>query len=50
VHPSPDSLERAFERLEARNAARRESGQNVVKDSAKVEVLEMPPDRRKMLK
>jgi integrase len=50
VHPSPDSLERAFERLEARNAAKRESAEKVVKDSAKVEVLEMPQDRRKMIK
>jgi integrase len=50
VHPSPDSLERAFERLDARNASKRESAEKVVKDSAKVEVLEIPSDRRKAMK
>jgi integrase len=39
LHPSPDSLEPAFERPDARNAAKRENGEKVVKDSAKVEVL-----------
>ncbi len=47
VHPSEESTGRAFERLEALNAAKRE---RVAKDSAKVEVLEMPQDRRNVLK
>jgi integrase len=47
VHPSEESTGRAFERLEAMNAAKREK---VAKDSAKVGILEMPQNRRKMLK
>jgi integrase len=47
VHPSEESTGRAFERLEAMNAAMRE---RVAKDSAKVEVLEMPQDRCKAMK
>ena len=37
VHPSPDSLERAFERLDALNAAKRER----TPQAPKVEILEM---------
>ncbi|MCL4852243.1 MAG: site-specific integrase [Bryobacteraceae bacterium] len=50
VHPSPDSLERAFERLEARNAKKREATEKVPKESPKVEILEMPRKRRKSMK
>lgn len=58
VHPSEESTGRAIERLEAMNAAMRDKGcdrpvttfRRVAKDSAKVEVLEMPQDRRKVLK
>src|SRR5215471_18145089 len=45
VHPSPDSLERAFERLDALNAAKRETAPQAPKDSPKVEILEMPSYR-----
>jgi integrase len=45
VHPSPDSLERAFKRLDALNAAKRERAPKAPKDSPKVEILEMPSDR-----
>jgi hypothetical protein len=45
VHPSPDSLERAFERLDALNAAKREGAPKAPKDSPKVEILEMPSGR-----
>lgn len=47
VHPSEESIGRAFERLETLNAAKREK---VAKDSAKVEIVEMPQDRRKAMK
>lgn len=45
VHPSPDSLERAFERLDALNAAKREGTPKPPKDSPKVEILEMRSNR-----
>lgn len=41
VHPSPDSLERAFERLDALNAAKREGAPK----PPKVEILEMRSNR-----
>ncbi len=50
VHPSADSLSTAFERLEARNAEKREKAEKVPKDSPKVEILEMPKNRRKAMK
>ncbi|MEN6536907.1 MAG: site-specific integrase [Bryobacteraceae bacterium] len=49
VHPSPNSMESAFERLDALNAAERNKGQEVPKDSPKAEVLQMPKHRRKSL-
>jgi integrase len=46
VHPSPDSLERAFERLDARNAAKRGKAEKVSQDFPKV-VVEMPAGKRR---
>jgi integrase len=45
VHPSPDSLERAFERLDALNAAKREGTPKPPKDSPKVAILERRSNR-----
>jgi integrase len=56
VHPSPEAMERAFERLDALNATAREkvakdtpAREKVAKVLAKVEILEIPLNPRKAL-